>query len=64
MNNNEFKQILTQAQKIGLETFGDLAELFRVCKWHTNRDKINGVNDIFCRDWWEYSILVDYVKGR
>lgn len=63
MNSNEIKQILTQAEKIGLETCGDLAELFRVCKLKNNREKINGLNDIFCRDWWEYSTLVEYVKG-
>ena len=63
MNTNELTQILTQAEKIGLATIGELAELFRVCKYRTNNDKINGVNDIFCRDWWEVASLIEYVKN-
>lgn len=63
MNTNEIKQILTQAEKIGLATMGQLLKLCHVCKWNTNRDKINGVNDIYCRDWWETAGLVEYVQG-
>lgn len=64
MNTNEIKQILTQAEKIGLATMGELLLLCKVCKWRTNREKINGVNDIFCRDWWETGDLIDYVKDN
>ena len=64
MNTNEIKQILTQAEKVGLSTMGELLLLCKVYKWHTNRDKINGVNDIFCRDWWEISGLIDYIKDN
>ena len=52
MNTNEILQVLTQAEKIGLATCGELALLCRVCGWKDNRQIINGINDIFCRDWW------------
>ena len=64
MNTNELKQILTQAEKIGWSTMGELLLLCHVCKWRTNREKINGVNDIFCRDWWETGDLIDYIKDN
>lgn len=64
MNTNEIKQILTQAEKIGLSTMGELSLICKVCKWRTNNEKINGVNDIFCRDWWEISGLIDYIKDN
>ena len=64
MNTNEIKQILTQAEKIGLATMGELLLLCKVCNLRTNREKINGVNDVFCRDWWEAESLVNYVKDN
>ena len=64
MNTNEIKQILTQAEKIGLATMGELLLLCKVCNLRTNREKINGVNDVFCRDWWETAGLIDYVKDN
>ena len=63
MNTNEIKQILTQAEKIGLATMGQFLKLCHVCKWRTNNEKINGINNIFCLDWWETAGLIDYVKG-
>lgn len=43
---------------------GELLLLCKVCEWQTNRQKINGLNDIFCRDWWEISDLIDYIKDN
>ena len=63
MNTNEIKQFLTQAEKIGLCTMGELLKLCHVCKWKTNAEKINGMNDIYCRDWWETVGLIGYVQG-
>ena len=63
MSTNEVKQFLTQAEKVGLSSMGELLKLCHVCKWKNNAEKISGMNDIFCRDWWETVNLIGYVQG-
>ena len=49
MDTNEFKQVLSQAQLLGFETFGDLADLKQKLGCKNNRDFINSINALFCK---------------
>lgn len=48
MNTNELQQILRQAQKLGLSTFGELVNLSEIKGWKTNNEIINGINELYC----------------
>lgn len=47
MNTNEILQILTQAQKLGITTCGQLQKLFYDVDAVSNNDKINYINMIY-----------------
>ena len=49
MDTNEFKQVLSQAQLLGFETFGDLANLKEKLGCKDNRSFVNAVNALFCK---------------
>lgn len=44
MNTSEILQVLTQAQKLGLTTFGQLKKLFEDVDAVSKNDKINYIN--------------------
>lgn len=49
MNDQEFRQLLNQAQAIGLTTLWALAWFKRFWKCNNNRDLLNAVNAVYCR---------------
>ncbi len=49
MDTNEFKQVLSQAQLLGFETLGDLADLKQKLGRKDNRSFINAINALFCK---------------
>ncbi len=54
MDTNEFKQVLSQAQLLGFETFGDLADLKQRLGCKDNRSFISAINALFCK----YGVLI------